>query len=75
MGDPQLQVIPPGAWVPSEDGRAFATVMGAQNAVVAGDSREAERLFREGIRLYREGGDGVDDALVAMSLAPPLDPG
>jgi|GEM_PF-2110612 tetratricopeptide (TPR) repeat protein len=53
----------PSAWVPSEDGRAFATVMEAEKAAAAGDSGEAERLFREGIRLYREAGKGVDHAL------------
>ena len=53
----------PSAWVPSEDGRAFATVIDAEEAAAAGDSGETERLFREGIHLYREAGEGVDYAL------------
>ena len=58
----------PSAWVPSEDGQAFATVMEAEEAAAAGDSGEAERLFREGIRLYREVGEGIGPARAETNL-------
>jgi tetratricopeptide (TPR) repeat protein/outer membrane protein assembly factor BamB len=49
-------------FLPSENGWAFNAISGAEESARNGEVVEAERLFTEGIALYREGGSGLDFA-------------